>query len=545
MKKRNLFLSLFCSIVLSIALVITAVIGVVTPVNDGGSQITPPATDVGNVQDYTEYEQHNEQADGTEANPYYLYNGESFIEMLQAHGTENAYFEVVEDIDLRDSGLVTLFAEDEDVAFNGHINGANHALNNASINVLVIEGQREVAPVSEGYAFEYDLYNVKVGLFGTMRNAEIHDLTINETINVDENVFNGIVEGTVTSYNRPINEMVVGAVASKAFNSTLNNVTVNATVNANAFASVDRDGQVQGFNAVGGVVGVADGSTISNSEVNVTMNTDTDLDYTYNSREGVRKNADRNFVGGVAGYLKNDSEVINTTVNFDLTAHYAQESFIGGVAGYVSNSTITSDTVSAVNLKITESRYSAFDHGEDLNTTNVDSRVSWVGGVACMVDDNTTISNIDANSEFEFDCIFGGIYTVAYYERQGEEIVEEAENIVVKDVVVNAKVAAQEVFGVARFAGNNSTFDFTRTALENADGEGIYYVIRLESLSEYGAGCGKYDTMNSLATVAPFDGSALAIDYIDEGLVRVSKVFKDQMAPIDANSIVLNANTID
>ena len=51
--------------------------------------------------------------------------------------------------------------------------------------------------------------------------------------------------------------------------------------------------------------------------------------------------------------------------------------------------------------------------------------------------------------------------------------------------------------------------------------------------------------MNSLATVAPFDGSALAIDYIDEGLVRVSKVFKDQMAPIDANSIVLNANTID
>ena len=168
MKKRNLFLSLFCSIVLSIALVITAVVGVVTPAKDGGSPIVPPTTDVGNVADYSEYILHNETADGSVENPYYLYNDESFITLLRAHGSEAAYFQVVEDIDFTaESGLVTLFAED--VAFNGHIDGGNHSLNNAEINVLVLEGEERSIPVRNGYAIDYTLYNAKVGLFGNQR----------------------------------------------------------------------------------------------------------------------------------------------------------------------------------------------------------------------------------------------------------------------------------------------------------------------------------------------------------------------------------------
>lgn len=541
MKKRNLFLSLFCSIVLSIALVITAVVGVVTPAKDGGSPIVPPTTDVGNVADYSEYILHNETADGSVENPYYLYNDESFITLLRAHGSEAAYFQVVEDIDFTaESGLVTLFAED--VAFNGHIDGGNHSLNNAEINVLVLEGEERSIPVRNGYAIDYTLYNAKVGLFGTIENAEIKDLVINETINVAEELFNGIVNGTVTSYYRPINEMVIGSVAAYAVDSTLNNVTVNANVNANAFASVSDEGKVQGFNAVGGVVGVADGTTISNSEVNVTMDTDTGLNYKFNSRTDARNNADKNFVGGVAGYLIEGSEVINTNVNFDLTAHYAQESFIGGVAGYVKNSTITSDTVSEVTLNIHESREErAFEAGENLKADNVDGLVSWVGGVACMLDSNTTISNITVGSEVEFDCVFGGIYTTVYYVNQ----VDSTENITITDVVVDAKVDAQKVFGVARYAGENTTFSFGRTETENVNGEVVEYVIRLESLSEYGAGCGEYNMKNGIKTVAPFDDSqTLAFRKLGKGRVRVSRVFKNQMVQADQGA-VLNDTTID
>ncbi|MBQ8451967.1 MAG: hypothetical protein IJ538_04270 [Clostridia bacterium] len=142
MKKKNLFLSLICSILLTIALVTVTVVNVVSPLKSkGGNSNVPQQTEEVNVDpgepetpvvDPTaDYELHNSTADGTKENAYYIYDVESF-NLLKEHGTENAYFEVVEDVDFAGVDYVTIF---EDEAFNGIIISGNKVLKNIHITV--------------------------------------------------------------------------------------------------------------------------------------------------------------------------------------------------------------------------------------------------------------------------------------------------------------------------------------------------------------------------------------------------------------------------
>lgn len=478
MKKRNLFLSLICSIVLSITLVLAAVTGVIMPnFNDGKSPIVPPTTDVGSVADYSAYEEHNETADGSIENPYYLYNTESFIELLQAHGTEECYFEVVEDIDFTDYEYVTLFIGDE--AFNGKINGNGHSLDNISINVTLENlNQFETSQIIsdtdiEGNTNQRNVHNAKIALFGTIKNAEITNLSIdNMNINVENEVYGGITIGAYATSENPINEMVVASIASYAYDSKIE-VNVNANISANAYAAVDNEGRLQGYNTIAGMVGVANATTIANSEANITMNTDKGLSYNFNNRTGKKENVDNNFVAGVVGYLVNESEISGMTVIFNLTAHYNQESYIGGIVGYTRASKIENDQVT---FTVTENRSRAT---ERFDIRNVDEIVSWVGGIACTVGENTTISNsIAYSANIAFDCIFGGVYANAYT-KLVDGVNVGVDGIVVEDVIVNANVDVLRAFGVAYFAGNNTVLNFNKTVVDYSNNQTNYYFIKL------------------------------------------------------------------
>lgn len=481
MKKRNLFLSLISSVVLTIALVVFAVVSVVSPVKkpDDKPIIDNPVSDIEIPSDI------NDKADGSKENPYYVYSPESFTELVTKYGytkigekitdaegnpvldeegnekvvEDSAYFELYCDIDFAGTNYVTLF--NGDVPFNGHIDGKGHSIKNVSMNVSVenIPSYLFKTEYQEGVTGTvYNRYVLNLGMFGTIEDAEIKNLTFDAfQVSVDNEVYNYILEARIVTDNRlegiSLNNLVVATLASYANNSVVE-VNMNATVNANAYSRYAQN-LIQGYNAVGGLVGVANGSTIQNSVVNVTLNTDKGLDYSYDQKGN--KYADNNYVGGIAGYVVNGTKIENVEANLTLSATSAQELYVGGVVGYITDATIDK---TSVKLNVTESRSDRFN-ANGVKSIDED-RFTWVGGIACIVNSDTTISNTTVLADVDFDCIFGGAFI--------EVLNSDVENVVVKDIIVNANVNVLKAFGMARNVGNAEiTLNATAEDIENND----------------------------------------------------------------------------
>lgn len=456
MKKRNLILSLICSIILTIALVSFTVVGAISPRKNNSSNSGNNAGNVDIVeQPSTVPADINENADGSEENPYYLYDATSFNTLITEHGTEGANFKLYQDIDFADVDFVPMFANG--TAFNGKIDGNGFSLRNININIT----RNNLSKVIYQSADDENRYNSHIGIFGNVEDAEIVDVKlVNFSVSVADEVYthiNNLSDMFAIEEGASINEITIGTVAGVAKNSTIK-ASVEASVNADAYSIYAKD-NVQGFNAVGGVVGVAFNSTISDGNVKVVF---------------TAKDGKNYFVGGVTGYAY-DTTISNMEVNANVTAKYDQVIYVGGVSGYG-----RAITVADTNVVL-----SANEAGTRYNTNGVltidDSKFTWVAGIVNVIranDDSqiSSISNVNVTAGVDMDVIFAGAVVEI---RSTDTDVAKATNkiyVTIKDVVIDANVNTLKAYGLVKY-GTHTELSLDKYA---TDVEGEYtYNIRL------------------------------------------------------------------
>ncbi len=441
MKKRNLFLSLVCSIILTVALVAVTVASLFAP----GKTNTDNGNNGSNITDRPDPEKpypSNEENDGSEEKPYIIYNAESFLNLLGEFGTEEKYFELDRDIDFAENNFVTLFQDKE---FNGHINGNGFELKNISIDVTTSNLNNYIVKDAD------EKYVSNVAVFGKINNAEISDIVYNNVkVEIANEVYDYIRGGAfVADHEAAFKQLTIGTVAAIANNSTIN-AEVKATINADAY-SVYAENYVQGYNAVGGVVGVANRTTIDNTKTTVEVNVNA---------------GDHYFVGGVAGYAYN-STISNNTVNLYLVSEYDQVLYVGGVAGYVLGSNIEKDVINITANQI----------GSSFNTNGVktieESAFTKIAGIVNVIradnaDQKTTIDTISVTANVNADVIYAGaVYEVRNAEYSAGKITTER-YITIKDVIVDSNVNVLKAFGFAKKLVA-ATVDLNKFALDVAN----------------------------------------------------------------------------
>lgn len=427
MKKRNLFLSLVCSIILTVALVAVTLASVLVPSNrpdNSGNHDSNVSDRPGIEEPINPNYPSNDDNDGSEEKPYIIYNAESFMDLLKKYGDQEKYFELDRDIDFAGTEYVTLFQE---TAFNGHINGKGFALKNISINVKSENLNNFIVKDVDGK------FVSNVAVFGKVNGAEIADLVYdNLQISVADEVYDYIRGGAFVADNEAaFKQLTIGTVAAIAENSTIE-AKVVATINADAY-SVYAENYVQGYNALGGMIGVANGVTINNSNVDVKI---------------VANSGEHYFVGGVAAYAYNTT-IANTNVSANIVAEYDQTLYIGGVAGYVIGAKIENVEVSLV----------ANQAGDRFNTAGVekinDSKFNSVAGIVNLIraNDNTqltSINNVVVTANVDMDCIYAGaVVEVLNADLVKGEITSER-YVTIKDVVIDSNVNVLKAFGFSK-----------------------------------------------------------------------------------------------
>lgn len=443
MKRRNLFLSLICSILMAVALVTFTVISVV-PKKENNNNIN-----AGQVSDKTDTDPDenltiNDENDGSVEKPYIIYSADSFMSYLVGKYTDEngKYIDYTEtddtgalvypelnaglnyvlknDIDFAGSNFVTIF--NEGIAFNGNIDGAGFALKNISINVTKENIDSYAKLLSDGK------FSANVAVFGKLDNAEIKNVAIEDVnIVIDDEVYSYVTSGDfATDKGSAMKQISVGSLASLAYNTKINSVAVSGTVNAGAY-SVYAANYVQGFNALGGVVAVADTCELSNINTDLEMNV---------------SNGKKFFVGGVAGYAYETTLNI-ADVKSDILANYEQGLYVGGAFGYAL--AVNLDEVN-VTLSVNETTLDRFNT-KGVTAVN-DVNFIWVAGLINRLEaktssDVTTIANSKVLANVDIDGMYAGAVM---------DVFTDAKTTIlnVKDVILDSNVNTLKAYGFAR-----------------------------------------------------------------------------------------------
>ena len=453
MKKRNLFLSLACSIILIIALATFTIISVVKKDKPNNDQ---SANNVSmNVSD--SMKNINEKRDGSKDLPYVLYDVESFNYYVGKYGyvaeaDEVCYFELARDIDFAGVNFVTLFNQDN--PFNGKINGKGFDLRNININVTKnnIESFIRRVKIAEN-RYRYD---ARVAIFGSMQNAEIVDLGIsNISVSIADDVYPYIYDGGFAKkFGDAMNEITVSILAATSKNSVIDKVDVNGQIKADAY-SIYTTNKVQGNNAIGGVVAIANNCQIENTSVDVNLTTAP-------SSEEETKNY---FVGGIAGYAYN-STIENVDVDFAVSANYKQVIYLGGIAGYSTNTDIAFAKVK-LDVKENSSRKEIVS-GETINVENY----SWIAGAVAIIEADkaafsTNLNDVVINANVDIDAVYAGVVVDVWSSATSGECVT------FTDVIVNSNVNTLHAYGFARYIENKDVVKFD---LQKVDAVGQFNV---------------------------------------------------------------------
>ena len=452
MKRRNLFLSLICSVILTVALATFTIVSVVKPNKNGqnDNQSTNVSTSVSDTKPNL-----NEDRDGSADLPYLIYDIESFNHYVGnyghadvANGEEICHYELADDIDFAGTNFKTLFNQGK--AFNGKIDGKGFALKNISINV----NKDNFVEFAYKSAEDANRYNAHIAIFGAIENAEIKDVKITGiSVNIAEDVYAFVSSAEFAeTYGDAVNEITVSTFAAIAKDSIVS-VEVEGQINADAYG-IYAENHVQGYNAVGGVVAVANGSTISNTKVAVEFNSGAPV-------EGESKNY---FVGGVAGYAYHTT-IKDVTVDFDVNATYEQAIYVAGVAGYAFDAEIENVNVKLDAVEIGERK--KVQNGDTINIENY----TWVAGAVAIIkadaSNKTNVTNVTINANVDIDVVYAGV-VVEVWSTAGEKCVK------FTDVVVASHVNVLEAFGFARDVAD-CEFSLTRTEVD-IENEAVYNV---------------------------------------------------------------------
>ncbi len=447
MKRKNLILSLICSIALTIGLVTFTVISLLpkqSGATEGGSQVS----------DKTEFEQTNEERNGTAELPYLIYDAESFETLVvkkyldengkyidytqkDADGVlaypelaEGLYYELASDIDLAGSNISSIF--NKGIAFNGTIDGKNFAIKNLTVEVTKENLKDYMYEASQGF-------RAHIAFFGKLDGAKIVNLALTDV--------NVTVKTEVLDYLRDASTTFVqdnGAIMFELVSSTLAGLAFESEID------VDVQGKLDAFayhykeakdtfatNAIGGLVAATVDTDISNSKANIEMNLA----------------GKHYYAGGLVGKAYN---TVANAVDADtkITAAYNEPIWVGGLFGYVQGIAVDAADVS---LNITQNgERIAEDVMALLNSSaELDEEVMSAAGIVAFVRANdetqkATIKNVNVIANVAIDGIYAGAI-VEVFENivDGKEVRPEANTVYIENVSLASNVDTLKAAGFA------------------------------------------------------------------------------------------------
>jgi len=490
MGKKAILISVICSII------VVAVLGVSSLVHvfkkdeqkpqEGGQQVVNQTINEGNNK-------------GSKEDPYYIYNTETFVNLLSLYGDkqknyreavkvdkkdengnvvkdengnvvkenkldeygyivyedvkdengnvikEPYHFELYNDIDFSGVSYKTLFGDGK--AFSGVINGKGFSVKNISVNVTT-ENFGEYLFAKEGA--ETSSY-AHIGIFGDLKNAVIENITFTGiSVFVSNDVYDYVNNNLWNEKKTNLEELTVGTIAACSENSTIS-ANVSATVDANTYGvwleNEEKETQNQGRNFVGGFVGYAYNTSITSpkadaNEISIIL-------------DGKSEDV---YAGGVAGGLF-ESDVTAMTLRVNVSSNSKLNYYIGGIAGYAKTSEIT---ISKVDLNVTQVETErAFNDPIYISNADLIEKYNGVGGIVSVVraDDetqNTKIYGVTVTSIVDMDCIFGG----AVYRVKSADETEENTFVELTNLTVSSDVKALKAYGLG-FLIPHTKFEYT------------------------------------------------------------------------------------
>lgn len=519
MGKKSLFITIFCSVAVVLVLGVFNIVHLTNKPQKPADLVTP-------VVDKAINEGNNK---GSKEDPYYIYDVETFNNLLSLYGSETKvvrkavmvesvdettgetvmvekkdengkviyedvlvdgmqtyepyHFELYNDIDFSEAEYKILFNNGK--AFSGVLNGKGYSVKNVSVSITKENLKDNVYIVSQSVDENKAGAYAHIALFGDTNGATISNINFDEvSINVADDIFSYIQSDEYWSnINTNLREFTIGGIVACAENSTIE-ANVNITIDADSYslyakASENDESKTQGRNCLGGVVGYALNTTITNVE---------------NGKSTITIVADSGqknyYMGGVAGYLvKSEVKFVDVTVDItasaDTTADQSTKTmsplYIGGIAGYVHTSNINN---SLVNLTIkqveTEQRYNAVYIPSFMN-----GYFNMVGGIASVVRANdetqkSVIANTKVFANVNMDCYYGG----AVYQVKSTQTSKDTTAIYVtlENLTLNSTVVTLQAYGVAStlvYTEIKYTSDYQYSMAEQATGTERQYNVYL------------------------------------------------------------------
>lgn len=365
------------------------------------------------------------------------------------------YFELANDIDFEGVDYTTLFNQDK--PFNGVIDGKGFALKNIKI-VVTKANLKSFIYKNEANSNRYDAH---IAVFGTVENAEIVKMGIeNISVVIADDVYPYVYDGEFAEeYGDSMNEITVATLAAVAKNSILN-VNVTGEIDADAY-SIYAENNVQGYNAIGGIVAVSNKTTISDSTVNVKLST----------KEAVEDENKNYFVGGVAGYAYY-STIKNVEVKFEISANYEQALYMGGLVGYALDTDVENANID-LTVKETGDRKTV-KAGDTINV----EEYTWVAGAIAIIQADsaelaTTLKNVNIVADVDIDVVYAGVVVEIW------STATEGECVKFEDVIVNSNVNTLQAYGFVRAIANKSVVAVNLSKVELDEANDAEFNVKL------------------------------------------------------------------
>ena len=491
MRRKNLFLSLICSVLVAVVMISFTVYSLVsTNPNKGKNDNSGSNVSIvgdGNIDPGDEIvinEHINELRDGSEELPYVLFSASNFVEMLSTYGGETQakrthqkeqvmvedengaivpkydehgnpvyqykvdedgnyvydyvldgsgnkiyvpyYFELGRNIDFTGVNVEPLFNNGKE--FIGTIDGNGFKLKNISINVTVGEFESKYS-YSEG---EYRVAHI--ALFGDVKDATIKDVVIeNMSVAVEESVYTFVRDVKYDASKGFYREIIVGTVAANAEGTVIENVSVDANINAFAYAIYEQN-KAAGYNALGGLVAVANDVEVIDSQITVDIVANTGLNF---------------YVGGVAAYA-DGVKVEDSFIDVSVKSNYAQRLTVAGMFVKAESLRVLNSNVEFALIEKSATSAQRAEYVSGLGDNAHNNSLGKAAGVVVFLTANndtqkTVMNNVSIVSTVDYDCIYAGvIMDVDSTDKTNMELVK------LTDVDVNSNVNVLVAYGYAR-----------------------------------------------------------------------------------------------
>ena len=334
---------------------------------------------------------HKLSGEGTESNPYLIYNLKDFNYIRY---DRNASYKLMDDINLEvdENGTKFLAIGEAKESFSGIIDGNNHKI----------------------YGGVIDTLDESVGLFGSLQNATIKNLTL-ENITYPDGKYAGMIAGIgyenvkIDNVHIINNQEFSGVYVGSVFGyisqigdgeTTLNNIEVKTNLKAHESTKEVVGGEV------GGLVGHIYNNGINNINIsNIMIDETTTINVSevpyYNP--AYSSYIDKN-IGGLIGKMINEADsnvnVSNITMNGKIagilsttnsTHSHSYNHNIGGLIGY-------NVTDSSMNLNINNSNISGNINLNEITRNKVFNVSANIGGVIGYNENKATTSTSSANT---------------------------------------------------------------------------------------------------------------------------------------------------